>query len=41
MKLDLIETRLVDEAENRQELKDEIFKSKVKRAGKVVDLLNQ
>ena len=41
MQLDLIESRLVDEAEKRQELKDEILKSKVKRAGKVVDLLNQ
>ena len=40
-KLDIIETRLIEEAENKQELKEEILKSKIKRASKVVELLNQ
>ena len=41
VKLDDIEASLVNESENREELKKEIINSKVKRASKVVEILNQ
>ena len=40
-KLDDIESSLVNESENKEELRKEIINSKVKRASKVVDILNQ
>ena len=40
VKLDDIEQSLINEAENKETLKKEIIHSKVKRASKVVDILN-